>query len=176
MLFTPRYYLACQLGMYLYHRLPRSSYRSFSPPYTYAQWKEIENQLGIHIPFFSDIEKLFDSLYYLTGIYDWPHAERIWLANRNGWLDNSETFAFLLDCAAMGNHPAVRATAITYAASLLPKDASFNSFLEARQKVEPNKSLCNYIKALADFTACLAAREPKSMARVGLPAQAHERP
>jgi hypothetical protein len=160
MLFAPRYYLAIQLSTYPYRPSGGYYYYSFyRRPYFRSEWNEIKNSLGIRIPFFSKVEKLFASLDHSTPSYYMPEVKRIWLANRYGWINNSEIFAFLLDRAAMDSDSVVRATAIAYAASLLPKDASFDSFLEVRQKVEPNKSLCNYVKALADFRTTLAAKQ-----------------
>jgi len=65
----------------------------------------------------------------------------------------------LLDRAAtINNDPLVRATAIIYATSLGLKDERLDLFLEVRQKIEPDKSLRDYIRDLADFTKHLALK------------------
>src|SRR5262249_32995554 len=109
----------------------------------------------------TNIEYLFGMLRH--SYHYVPRTDKSWSGQGYGWSDDPETFTFLLDRAAMDNHPVVRATAVIYAASLMPKDAMLDSFLEARQKEEPDKSLRKYISDLAHFIKHLAAREPESM-------------
>jgi hypothetical protein len=119
---------------------------------------EIVSRLHIHMPLFQDIVDLFPFRWHAFSM---PYRE-FWRFQEYRFLGDSETVPFLLDRATVDGDRTVRATAITYAALLAPKDSRLDSFLEARQKEESDKSLRGYISELADFVKKPATREPKN--------------